>query len=80
MLSQIKVEKGCCMCGYNAHPAALQFDHINPLEKSFNIGDNVDNKGLNALLEEVDKCRVICANCHAVHTIENKHHLTTRVG
>tara|TARA_B100000073_G_scaffold279119_1_gene239560 strand:- start:20 stop:232 length:213 start_codon:yes stop_codon:yes gene_type:complete len=67
------------VCGYNKCAAALQFDHINPLEKSFNIGNAVDRKSLNTLVEETKKCRVICANCHAEHTYKNKHNLITRV-
>jgi len=39
-LAEIKLERGCCKCGYNAHPAALHFNHIDPSTKSFNIGSN----------------------------------------
>ena len=79
-LADIKLESGCCVCGYNKCHAALQFDHINPLEKAFNIGDNTDKKPLQVLLDEVSKCRVICANCHAEHTYQEQHHLVTRLG
>jgi hypothetical protein len=79
-LADIKLNAGCCVCGYNKCHAALQFDHINPLEKSFNIGENTGSKPLDVLIAETEKCRVICANCHAEHTFENKHHFITRVG
>ena len=79
-LADIKLSAGCCVCGYNKCHAALQFDHINPLEKSFNIGENTDSKPLETLIAETEKCRVICANCHAEHSFENKHHLITRLG
>ena len=64
---KIKLEKGCEVCGYNAHPAALTFDHLDPSKKSFYIGSHkrVSKKRLD---EEIAKCRVICANCHNIHT------------
>ena len=79
-LADIKVERGCCKCGFNSHSAALQFDHINQADKSFNIGWAVDHRSMQKLLEEVDKCRVLCANCHAISTQENDQHRFTRMG
>lgn len=35
LIDEIKVSRGCCDCGYNTHPAALQFDHIDASGKSF---------------------------------------------
>ncbi len=78
-LSQIKLEKGCEECGYKAHAAALQFDHINPLEKSFTISKRT-SMSLEKLKAEVAKCRVLCANCHAVHTHQQNHHAKIRRG
>jgi hypothetical protein len=74
-LAAIKLERGCCKCGYNTHPAALHFNHIDPSTKSFNIGSN-GSKSLEELILETEKCEVLCANCHAIHTIENGHHLS----
>ena len=58
----------CEQCG-EARVAALQFDHINRLEKSFNIAEG-KKTGINKLKLEISKCRVLCANCHAVYTAE----------
>jgi hypothetical protein len=69
-LNAYKLEKGCARCGYNSHPAALQFNHIDPSKKSFNIGEN-KRKSLESILLEIEKCEVLCANCHAIHTQEN---------
>jgi hypothetical protein len=67
-LDKYKTAKGCCECGYNTHPAALDFDHIDPSEKEFLIPPNVRSRNLKKLMAEVRKCRVICANCHRVHS------------
>lgn len=70
-VNEIKVKKGCFICGYNAHPAALDFNHVRGV-KHFNISQ--DSKvALDKLLAEIDKCDVLCSNCHRIHTYENRH-------
>jgi len=55
----------CIRCGEN-HPATLTFHHKNRSEKSFEIGNALKlGVGLKRLLAEIEKCDVICANCHA---------------
>lgn len=57
----------CESCGYNKCEGALQFHHKNPKEKDFTIA-NINFGGqfnLETLLREVDKCELLCANCHA---------------
>ena len=65
---QIKLEAGCCECGYDANPYALDFDHINPEEKEFNISKKLQQYSWKKLKVEIDKCRVMCANCHRIHS------------
>ena len=66
-LAWYKQIRGCQECGYNDHPAALTFDHINPEEKLFNLAD-FGQYSWQKLLHEVAKCRVLCANCHNIHS------------
>ena len=75
ILSRYKKFVGCAFCGYREHSIALQFDHIDPKEKSFNISQSYKAKGMKALKKEIKKCQVLCANCHAVKTYENKDYL-----
>ena len=71
-LNMYKVRKGCSLCGYNANPAALQFDHLDPSLKVQDVSNMITLK-LKRLMDEVRKCRVLCANCHMIHTFgENK--------
>ena len=72
-LNKIKQKLGCNICGYNEHPAALQFDHIHPDQKLFGIG-SCKSTNLKTLFIELRKCRVLCANCHAIHTFKEGHH------
>ena len=52
----------CEICGYNKSNNALEFHHINPLEKEFNISHS--SAKLSSLKEEASKCMLLCANCH----------------
>ena len=55
---------GCCeKCGYNKSMNALQFHHINPDEKDFTIGGR--NYSEERMKKEVDKCVLLCGNCHS---------------
>ena len=66
---QLIVYKGgkCERCGYNKCEGALQFHHKNPSEKSFSLSNVNISKDLDMekLYKEVDKCELLCANCHA---------------
>ena len=62
----IKYLGGKCMhCGWSGNQAALQFHHTDPSIKDFVIG-NVANKSWDAILIEIKKCILLCANCHAI--------------
>ncbi len=65
-LRTYKLAKGCIICGYKKHPAALEFHHRNPKEKRFTISRH-PKMSIAALKREIEKCDVICRNCHAVH-------------
>lgn len=75
-INAIKVARGCFVCGYNAHPAALDFNHVRG-EKVFNISQDTKVAWVK-VLEEIAKCDVLCANCHRIHTHENRHWHTKR--
>jgi hypothetical protein len=70
-LNDIKLATGCKRCGYNKHPAALQFNHVIG-EKLFNISQDPKRKWED-IVSEIAKCEVLCANCHSIHSVENKH-------
>lgn len=71
-VSAIKLERGCIDCGYREHPAALQFDHRDPKTKRFSIAKGL-TRSKRAILAEIAKCEVRCANCHAIRSINEGH-------
>ena len=62
--ADIKMESGCVECGYKKHPAALDFHHRDPATKLFSLGSKVHSYGKERIIEEIEKCDVLCANCH----------------
>lgn len=63
--SAFKSTLKCTQCGFN-HPAALDFHHTNPSEKENLVSALVSNGCYAAAMREVQKCVVLCANCHRV--------------
>jgi 5-methylcytosine-specific restriction endonuclease McrA len=56
---------GCAICGYNKCSYALDFHHINPKTKKFNITTtSLISFGLEKILIEMNKCVLLCSNCH----------------
>ena len=78
-IHQYQLEKGCADCGYNTHPAALEFDHLPNTEKKFNIGEEMGNYSREKLWEEIEKCDVVCANCHAIRTATRRNRVQIEV-
>lgn len=68
----------CVKCGYNKScPRAYHFHHRNPLEKEFDVSNRGRNKSFDKLKTEIDKCDLLCANCHAeVHDEPYAEHRT----
>lgn len=54
----------CVVCGYSECDAALEFHHIDPEEKEFGICRGID-KSWSTLQEELNKCVLMCGNCHS---------------
>jgi|SRR5688572_13727192 len=61
--------KPCTDCKVNYPSYVMQFDHVIG-EKKFNIGDSKCNYAKQTILEEIAKCEIVCANCHAERTYQ----------
>lgn len=62
----------CADCGQRYPHFVMDFDHVRG-EKSFGLGDGGKGRdmGLQKVLEEIDKCDVVCANCHRYRTFSS---------
>lgn len=56
----------CRMCGFNGHPAALHFHHLDPATKEFHLGHQGQSRAITRMRAEAEKCVLLCANCHAL--------------
>jgi len=72
-LNKIKLHAGCFICGYREHAVALEFDHLSREDKKFTVSARNITRSLSSIFAEIRKCRVLCANCHRVHSYESKH-------
>lgn len=52
----------CCLCGYDKCLSALELHHIDPNNKEFSF--NNLNMSWDKLQTELQKCILVCANCH----------------
>lgn len=57
----------CVDCG-ETDPVVLDFDHVDPRDKLFTIGTMLRRQATPAIVREIEKCVVRCANCHRVRT------------
>ena len=55
----------CVICGYDRHPCALAFHHLDPLSKRMPVSAGGISYALRTLRTEAQKCVLLCANCHA---------------
>lgn len=53
-------------CGGRFPPECMEFDHVRG-EKKFTIGSHFHRK-LEDLMDEAEKCDIVCSNCHRVRT------------
>lgn len=54
----------CQICNYDKCPGALELHHIDKTKKSFGIGDKGYTRSWEKVKSELDKCVLLCANCH----------------
>jgi hypothetical protein len=59
----------CVDCG-EEDPVVLEFDHLR--DKSFAIGPNLARRSWQSILDEMEKCEVVCANCHRRRTARRR--------
>ncbi len=54
----------CSLCKYNKCLSALEFHHLDPNQKDFNISKIKKTRMDEEVIQELDKCVLLCSNCH----------------
>jgi hypothetical protein len=70
LMQKIREAKGapCADCGGSFPYYVMDFDHREDEIKLFNVSKGMLSLGRAAVLAEIAKCDVICANCHRIRT------------
>lgn len=66
LLFLVKYLHGCYDCG--THEGTLEFDHVNPHTKAFELGSEVAGRTWTEIWSEAQKCVVRCRSCHSKRT------------
>lgn len=70
IIKKIKSETPCFDCGQKYPYYVMDFDHIS--DKKIEIS-KISNKGSLSLFKtELDKCQIVCSNCHRIRTYNRK--------
>jgi hypothetical protein len=64
-----------CSDGGEADPIVLEFDHLR--DKRFEISAAIRGRTWQSVLDEIEKCEVVCANCHRRRTARRQGTLRT---
>lgn len=64
----LKENTPCADCGEKHPHFVMHFDHLDGGTKTANVAQLVANGQKVAVLKEIEKCEVVCANCHAYRT------------
>ena len=77
-LDAIQYKGGKCeRCGYNKYPDVLEFHHIDSTQKEANWS-KMRLWSWNKVLIELDKCMMVCANCHREIHVELRKTLNSK--
>jgi len=68
----LKVDRPCADCGLVFDPAVMQWDHLPGTTKLANLSDLGRGANRARVLEEIEKCELVCANCHALRTVSRR--------
>lgn len=72
IVNEIKEATACMDCGVFYPYYVMQFDHRDPSTKVNMVATLLDNASMVKIMEEIKKCDLVCANCHAERTYGSK--------
>lgn len=69
-LLSLKTGRPCTDCGKIFPPQVMQWDHLPGNLKLGNISTGLRDRSRQEILDEIAKCELVCANCHALRTFQ----------
>ena len=68
-MAEIKSGVPCADCGEMFPTYVMQWDHLPEFEKINQVSIMVASRTREAVLAELEKCELVCANCHVMRTV-----------
>jgi len=69
----------CSHCS-ETDPVVMEFDHLNPTTKEISVSEAIDRCfSWKRVKAEIDKCQILCANCHRRKTAKDFNFYKSRV-
>ena len=68
-MAALKKGVPCADCGEVFPAWVMHWDHLPGYEKVGNISEMVGNNSRTITIAELEKCELVCANCHVMRTI-----------
>jgi len=69
-MGELKDGVPCADCGGVYPVFVMHWDHLPGFEKKGDVSAMVGSRTRVAILEEIAKCELVCANCHVLRTID----------
>jgi len=70
-IQTLKESTPCNDCGKQYSYYVMQFDHVVG-DKKFNLSAAVGRQRKQDIYDEIEKCEIVCSNCHAERTHQRK--------
>lgn len=68
-INSLKTNRACVDCGIVYKPWQMDFDHLDSQNKIAGLAQMRSSRySKEAILEEISKCELVCANCHRDRT------------
>jgi hypothetical protein len=68
-MAELKSGLPCTDCGEIFPIYVMHWDHLPEFEKVSEVSAMVAGRSREAVLDELKKCELVCANCHVLRTI-----------
>ena len=68
-MDSLKEGRPCADCGESFPPCVMHWDHLPGYQKADEISVMVTQRRREAILDELAKCELVCANCHVMRTV-----------
>jgi hypothetical protein len=68
-MNSLKANTPCTDCGETFPAFVMHWDHLPGFDKAGDIGTMLAHVSREAILKEIKKCELVCANCHVIRTV-----------